>query len=219
MTPSENSGQHAKSYKAIISQWPIERIQALSKAPGLSIQRLAAVLGITRRTLRFLMAGTYTPSATMCRRMEMLESDVRDGKDLYADILPRRSEMRRRLLLFRAWWMAKPPTVDLPLVTVSIKVTWGKGLINTLEIPVHLMPKLRINRFVGLVETVREVTKSLRKVTKNYQALLWDEMQEDFWNAYASNDIPEIVQKRLAIPATIRKVRTLKDANNRRPAS
>lgn len=202
MNKNERNQAPSKVYAEILKEWPIERIKALSTAPGLSVHKLAGVLGITRRTLRFLIDGTYTPSPTLCRRMEMLEGDVRDGKELGTDILPARSEMRRRLLLFRSWWMNQPPSVALPEVTVSIRVKWGTGNLQTVEIPTKLLPKLRINSFASLVTTVRAVTTAMREVTKTYSKMLWRQQEEEFWLAYSTDTLPEIVKKRAAIPAS-----------------
>lgn len=213
MNKNERNQAPAKVYAEILKDWPVERIQALSVAPGLSVHKLSALLGITRRTLRFLMDGTYSPSPTLCRRLEMLEGDVNAGNELGTDIIPARSEMRRRLLLFRSWWMNRPPSVALPEIVVSIRVKWGTGNLQTLEIPTKLLPKLRITSFVSLVTTVRAVTEAMRVVTKTYGKLLWRQQEEDFWLAYATNDLPEIVEKRLKMPMMAARARR-KNASN-----
>lgn len=215
MNPKEHLQQHAKDYKAIIAEWPVTRIQQLPTLPGLSIHKLSGVLGITRRTLRKLMDGTYTPSATLCRRMEMIEADAKEGKNMATDLLPARSEMRRRLILFRSWWMNRDPSRDLPEITVAIRVTWGKGTVNTFELPVKTLPRLRIVSYAGLVDTVRAVTKALRSVAKGYGKLLWKQQEEDYWQAFSTNTVPAIVEERLKIPARIvrhRKTRPVKNA-------
>jgi len=214
MNPNENTQQHSKEYKSIVQDWPVGRIKALSEAPGMGLKGLANYLGITPRTLRLLISGEYTPSATFCRRLEMIEREVLDGKDSYKDILPRRAEMRRRLLLFRSWWMNRPASLALPEVTVSIKVRWGKGVINAFEIPARMMPKMRVSSFSGLLLVIREVIKTLRKVTRSYAKLAWSSADEDFWAAYASNDIPAEVEKRLKQPAMARAARTEKERLN-----
>lgn len=213
---SEERYRHTKpEYAELLKAWPVERIKALSEAEGMSITQLSAVLGITRRTLRFLMDGHYTPSATMCRRMEQIEQELQSGMSLETDIIPKRAEMRRRLLLFRSWWMNRDPTRDLPEITVSIKVRWGKGVINVVEIPPKLLPRLRIASFSGLVDTVRAMTKVMRGVAKGYSKLLWTVQEEDYWQAYSQNDLPAIVEQRAKIPGNAargRKWRPVKDA-------
>jgi hypothetical protein len=72
------------------------------------------------------------------------------------------------------------------------------------EIPPGFLPKLRISSFTGLVDTVRAVTKAMRGVVKGYDKLLWHQVEEDFWLAYASGDLPAIVEKRRGIPAHAR---------------
>jgi len=214
MNPNEWRQQRSKAYHEAVKDWQPERIKALSEMKELSLHRLSGLLGITRRTLRFLISGHYTPSPTMCRRMEMLESDIRDGKEMAADILPRRSEMRRRLLLFRSWWSNRDPSRALPEITVHIQVRWGKGVINRVEIPPAFLPRLRISSFAGLVETVRAMTEAMRRVSKGYKGLLWKVQEEDFWSAYASDTIPKIVEERAkhaAKGARARKWRPVKD--------
>ena len=207
MLPNENARNRAKDYNAIVASWPVERIKALSELPRLSIHKLSGILGITRRTLHLLMDGTYTPSATLCRRMEMIETEAKSGVDLATDILPARSEMRRRLLLFRSWWLNRDPSRELPEITVSIKISWGKGIVNNFEIPAKTLPRLRIVQFSGLVETVRAVITSLRKVSRGYAKLLWTEMDEAYWQAYATNELPAMVEKRSKIPANAARAR------------
>jgi DNA-binding XRE family transcriptional regulator len=215
MNPNEEHQQHSAAYKAIIREWPVDRIKSLTITPGLSLHRLSMLLGITRRTLRFLVEGRYTPSATLCRRMEQLERDNQVG-ELYTDIIPKRAEMRRRMLLFRSWWLNRDPSRDLPEITVHIKVRWGKGNTNVVEIPPTSLPRLRISSYAGLVDTVRAMTKTMRTVAKGYNKLLWKQIEEDYWQAYATNTLPQIVLDRVAIPskaARARKVRPVKNAD------
>lgn len=196
MTVEENRKQHSEVYKAIVSEWPKERIARLAGLRGLSLQKVCSLLGITKRTMKMLVAGDYSPSPTFCRRMEMIEKDALEGHDLATDILPARSEMRRRMLLFRAWWMNREPSQELPEVTVRIRVSWGKGVVNNFEIPVKTLPRLRLRDYSGLVETIRAVTKSMRGVARLYGKLLFPQAEEDFWLAYSTNTLPEIIAKR-----------------------
>ena len=217
MNPKEHVKQHSKDYKAIVAEWPKERIAALAGLRGLSIHKVCGLLGITKRTLRLLIAGEYEPSATFCRRMEMIENDAKEGKDLATDILPARSEMRRRMLLFRSWWMNREPSQELPEITVRIRVSWGKGVVNNFELPVSTLPRLRLLEYSGFVDVVRAVTKSLRGAAKSYGKLLWRQSEEDFWLAYGTNTLPQIIEERLRIPsnaARARKWRPVKDVRN-----
>lgn len=198
MRPDEHLKQNSKAYNAIIAEWPVSRIEAL--AARLSPHKVSGLLGITKRTLKLLISGEYTPSATFCRRMEMIEKEAMAGGDLETDILPARSEMRRRMLLFRAWWMNRDPSRELPEITVRIHVSWGKGVVNNFELPVKTLPRLRLLEYSGFVDTVRAVTKSLRSVARGYGKLLWTETEESFWRAYSSNTLPAIVEQRLRIP-------------------
>ena len=204
MNPNELKLRKLPGWNDILQEWPAERISRLATLPGMSIPRVAALLGVSVRALKMLSAGEYTPSPTLCRRMEQIEADIKSGMDMAHDILPKRSEMRRRMLLFRSWWLNRDPSRALPEVTVSIWVKWGGGTNQRVEIPAHYLPKLRITEFRGLVDTVRAVVKAMRSVASGYNKLLWREVEEEFWAAYASNTLPEIVERRSRIPAKAR---------------
>jgi DNA-binding XRE family transcriptional regulator len=127
MTAEERKEQDRARDKAIVESWTAARIKQFADSLPWSRTRLAAMLAINRRSLRGLESGEYTPGAALCHRMAMIEQQVAAGEFHAVEITPARAELRRRLLLFRAWWYQKPPSKESPRVTVRVSVEWGKG--------------------------------------------------------------------------------------------
>lgn len=199
MTKSERWEQHKESEKAVVAGWPPLRIKELKNRTSVSLYRLCAILGVNKRTFKRLCAGAYTPSASLCRRMSLIEQ-MSDNGTLAPDIVPRKAEARRRLMLFRAWWYDQPPKKELPEVTFHVKVTWGKGKLNYVELPIIFLPRLRLLKWEGLVEVVRELVKTCRKIGHQNGRLLWKTVDEEYWKRYATSTLPEIVEQRASLP-------------------
>jgi hypothetical protein len=185
--------------KAILEEWPIERIAELPEKCGISVARLVALLSITRAGFERIAAGDYTPTAALCLRMQKLEDSVSSGELKTKDELaPRRNEMRRRMTLFRQWWLNRGPGDELPTISISIKVTWGKRINERLVLPEDCMPKLRVRDWQTLVDVAQTIIVAVRKLARFNQRLLWTQMDQDYWKRYANDTLPDVVEKREA---------------------
>lgn len=199
MTKSERWEQHKESEKDVVAGWPAERISQLNKRTLVSVTRICAILGVNRRTFFRLAKGDWTPSASLCRRMSLLEQMADDGT-LAADIVPKKAEARRRLMLFRAWWYDQAPKKQLPEVTFHLKVAWGKGKLNYVELPVTFLPRLKILKWEGLVDVVRAIVRTARDIGHKNGQLLWRTIDDEYWKRYATNTLPQIVEERAKLP-------------------
>ena len=103
------------------------------------------------------------------------------------------------MTLFRAWWLRKPPTVDLPLVTCHLQVRWGRNVCQMVTIPIKHVPQLRLKEWTGLVGVIRTVTVALRKLAQGNARILWRQAEADYWYAYSRDTLPAIVTERAKI--------------------
>jgi len=201
MTAEERKNRDRACDKAIVEYWSPTRIKQFADGTPFSRTRIAALLAINRRSLRGLETGEYTPGPALCRRMAMLEKQAHD-KTLYPEITPARAELRRRLLLFRAWWYKKPPSKESPRVTVRVSVEWGKGAHERMTLPLSL--QARLVRFEGLVDVIKAHTKAMRSLITGFQRLNWTECEAEYWERWRDNTLPKIVTEREKIPAKMR---------------
>lgn len=185
-------------FRAIVATWPIERIEGLREKTKLPVARIVALLGISQPAYSKMCSGDFTPSPNLCRRMAELEDMAARG-ELHAQYIPSTAEMRRRMALFRSWWLSKPPSVDLPLVTCHLQVRWGKAAYQLITIPVKHVPQLRLKEWTGLVGVIRTVTVALRKLAQGNARILWKEAESAYWYAYARDTLPAIVTERAKI--------------------
>jgi DNA-binding XRE family transcriptional regulator len=181
--------------KEVRAQWPTSRIAALAEKCGVTQPRVAALLGLNKKTFERLRFGEWTPSHQLCRRMELLEHHAANGL-LYPNIVPARSEMRRRLILFRAWWFAQVPSRKLPEVELKIRVRWGAHAVQTLDLPVTLLPRMKLVKWSGLAELAKEITLAARRASKAAGTLTWTEGEQEFWSRYANETLPAIITER-----------------------
>lgn len=185
-------------FKAIVSQFPIERIVALREKTKLPVARIVALLGISQPAYSKMCSGDFTPSPALCRRMQELER-MAESDELHNTYVPSTYEMRRRMALFRAWWLRKPPSEDLPLITCHLQVRWGGGTQHLINIPVKYVPQLRLKEFSGLVGVIRAVTVALRKLAQGNARILWKEAESEYWYRYARDTLPKVVTERAKI--------------------
>jgi hypothetical protein len=170
----------------------------LREKTKLPVKRIIALLGISQPGFSRLSLGDFTPSPSLCRRMQQLEEMAERG-ELHGEYTPSTAEMRRRMALFRAWWLSRPPTVDLPLISCHLSVQWGQGVHHRITIPVKHIPQLRLKEWTGLVPVVKAVTTVLRKMAVGNARLLWKQAESEYWYAYARNTLPAIVTERAKI--------------------
>jgi hypothetical protein len=52
----------------------------------------------------------------------------------------------------------------------------------------------------GIVEVVRELAKTLRKLAHGNARLLWTQGEEDFWKSWAHGTLPQIIAERSELP-------------------
>ena len=185
-------------FRDIVGQWPISRIATLREKTKLPVARIVALLGISQPAYSKMCSGDFTPSPALCRRMQQLEV-MADRGELHREYIPSTAEMRRRMALFRAWWLRKPPSVDLPLITCHLQVRWGKGVQHLIVIPVKHIPQLRLREWTGLVAVIKTVTVALRKLAQGNARILWKQAEEDYWYRYARDTLPAIVTERAKI--------------------
>jgi len=197
MTVEEQRAQARRKDTAIVEAWTPARIKAMADSLPWSRTRLAAILAINRRSLSGLETGQYTPGAALCYRMEMIEAQAASGQ-FHPEITPAKAELRRRLLLFRAWWYRKPPSKASPVVTVRIQVEWGKGRYERMTLPINL--QIRLLKFEGLVDVIKATTKAVRSLVTGFQRLNWTECEAEYWERWRDQTLPEIVKQRAAIP-------------------
>lgn len=195
MTATEQRRSGSVEFREIVKQWPIERIQALEARCALPKTRIAALLSVGVSAFGSLCSGRYTPSPALCRRMEQLEQ-MADLGELHGEYVPEKSDLQRRLTLFRAWFFEKPPTADFPLVTVAIKIRWSKCKYNEVTLPIESLPALRLTRWNGLVEVVKAVSAAVRGLARGNARLMWKSVDAEFWNRYATETLPAIVEAR-----------------------
>lgn len=206
LTEEEKKVYRTPEFQAIVSEWPVERIRALKDKCAVPVPRLVALLGIGRQPYDKLCRGDYTPSAGLCRRMQAIEQMAESGQ-LHPAYVPKSGEMQRRMALFRAWFMARPPTAEFPLLTVRLEIRWGRSVWQKLALPVESLPALRIKEWRGLADAIQAVTVAVRKLAKGNMRGLWKEMEEEYWRRYATDTLPAIVQRSAKIPDTARQRR------------
>jgi hypothetical protein len=185
--------------RELVAAWPAERIAKLVR-PGFSTRRITAFLALNRRTFTRLCTGEYTPSAALCRRMDFVEQEIANGT-MRPDLPLRVAEARRRYLLFRAWWFAQPPREDFPLITIALRVKWGKSKRHEFTVPVKMLPRLRLLKWEGLADVVQTVTKACRGLSRDRGRLLWTIVDQEYWKRFARDTLPAIVQERAKMPA------------------
>lgn len=190
----------------LVRAWSSERIAKLQDLCSVPRSRLAALLGIGISALSALAAGRYTPSPALCRRFEQLQQMAERG-ELHGEYVPAKAEMQRRMTLFRAWWFARDPTAEFPLISIAVKVRWGRERRNELVIPVETLPQLRLTKWDGLVQVIRAVTTAVRSVARVGAKALWKDADAEFWQRYARDTVPAIVNERAA-----REIETMKKA-------
>ena len=184
--------------QGLVDSWPPERIAGLREKTKLPVKRIIALLGISQPGFSRLSLGDFTPSPALCRRMQQLEEMAERG-ELHNEYIPSTAEMRRRMALFRAWWLSRPPTVDLPLISCHLSVQWGQGVHHRITIPVKHIPQLRLKEWTGLVPVVKAVTVALRKMALGNARILWKQVEADFWYRYSRDTLPSIVTERAKI--------------------
>jgi hypothetical protein len=184
--------------RELVAAWPAERIAKLVR-PGFSTRRITAFLALNRRTFTRLCTGEYTPSAALCRRLDFVEQEIANGT-MRPDLPLRVAEARRRYLLFRAWWFAQPPREDFPLITIALRVKWGKSKRHEFVIPVEMLPQLRLKKWEGLADVVQTVVKACRGLSCDRGRLLWTIVDQEYWKRFARDTLPAVVQERAKFP-------------------
>ena len=186
--------------RRVVSEWPATRIAALKDSCQVPVTRITALLGISRPAFSRLAGGEFTPSASLCLRMAQLEEMAAAG-ELHRgkQVIPTQREQQRRMSHFRSWWFNRPPTAEFPMVSVEIVVKWGGAPYQHMRLPVQRIPKLRLQKFEGLVGIVRTVTSTLRKLAQANSRLYWNELDNEYWTRYANDTLPEIVLERAQI--------------------
>jgi hypothetical protein len=195
MLAAEQRQMESAEFRALVEKWPAERISALVERCSVPKRRVAALLSVGATALNRLCEGRYTPSPALCRRMEHLEQMAERG-ELHGEYVSDKSEVQRKMTLFRQWFLDKPPTVDFPLVTVAIKIRWSRYRHHEVTLPIESLPKLRLTRWAGIVEVVRAVTSTVRELARANSRLLWTNVDAEFWQRYAHDALPKIVEER-----------------------
>ena len=205
--------------RKIVAQWQPKRIAGLVEYCHLPVKRAVSILGITQPAYSMMCAGKFTPSAALCLRMKWME-EMSDSGELHArsELIPTQREMRRRMSAFRAWWFNRPPSAEFPLLRIELTAVWGKSPHQRLRLPVESFPKVRLQKWNGLVGFVREITTLVRKLARANGRLYWTQVEEDFWRAYASDTIPRIVLERAAIPERASKTAKARRKEGRKEA-
>lgn len=183
--------------RRIVAEWQPERIASLKDRCKVPVTRIIALLGITQVAFSRLTSGDFTPSASLCLRMAHLE-EMADSGELHgkAQYIPAQREMRRRMAHFRAWFFEKPATAEFPLVTVEVKVVFGRAPYQTIKLPVESFPKLRLKKFDSLVDVVKAVSTTIRKVAQANGRLFWTEIENEYWKRYAADTLPQEIIER-----------------------
>jgi len=210
MLAAEEAQKWSKAFQAIVAEWPIERIAGLENRCKLPRSRIVALLGVGMSAYSSLCAGRYTPSPALCRRMAQLE-EMADRGELHGSYVPAKAEMQRRMCLFRAWWFARDPTKDFPLVEVVIRVKWGRDRRHEIIVPVDTLPQLRLTKWEGLTQVIRAVVMALRGVARVTAREQWKAADASFWERYARDTLPQIVMDRAA-----REVKGMLEARGKR---
>lgn len=195
MTKAERLQSQSEEFKAIVEKWPAERISSMVQRCSLPKRRVAALLSVGVSALTALCEGRYTPSPALCRRMEHVEEMAVRG-ELHGEYVSDKTSVQRRLTLFRAWFMEKPPEVAFPLVTVAIKIKWGRSPKCEFTLPCECLPSLRLTKWGGIVQVVKVVTSAVRELARANSRLLWRDVDEQFWRKYATDTLPEIVEQK-----------------------
>ena len=187
----------AEKEHELVSQWQPQRIAGLKDRCKIPTSRIIALLGITQGAFSRLSSGDFTPSGPLCLRMAHLE-ELADAGELHSgkQVIPSQREMRRRMSSFRAWWFNRPATAEFPLVSVEVCVTWGRSPYQHLRLPVKPFPKLRLQKFDGLVNVVKTITVAIRKLAQANARLYWTEIENEYWRRYANDTLPQAVLER-----------------------
>lgn len=206
MLASEKAKMFSNEFREIVAEWPSERIAGLEEKVKLPRSRVVALLGIGMSAFGSLCKGAFTPGPALCRRMAQLE-DMAERGELHATYIPDKTDMQRRMCLFRAWFFEQPPRKDFPLVTVAIKVRWSKSRYHEVTIPVEHLPALRLTRWEGLLQVVKAVTMAVRGLARGNARLLWKEIDNEYWTRYARETLPGIVEERAKAAENLRRKR------------
>jgi len=190
---------------ALVDLWPASRIKDLPKLLKLPVARIVALLGIGKAAFYRLGMGDFTPSAALCRRMQQLQ-DMGERGDLHHEVVPSTHEMRRRMTMFRWWFFNRPATAELPLVTLRLRVWWGKHYRDSVEIQVKHLPALRLQKWEGLVEVVKTFTVTARRLAQANARLMWKQSEQEFWEHYSRDTLPKIVLEKAAKQKARRRV-------------
>jgi hypothetical protein len=127
--------------------------------------------------------------------MEQLEQ-MADRGELHGEYVADKTELQRKMTLFRQWFMDKPPAVDFPLVTVAIRVKWSRSKYHEVLLPVESLPALRLTKWGGITQVVKAVTMAVRELARANSRLLWKNVDEEFWHKYSTETLPAIVEER-----------------------
>jgi len=197
---SDERAMLESAQRETVAKWQPERIAALKYRCKIPVTRIIALLGITQGAYSRLSSGDFTPSAALCLRMAHLE-EMADAGELHSgkEFIPKQREMRRRMAHFRAWWFNRPATAEFPLITVEIRVKWGGAPYQQLRLPVKPIPALRMCKWEGLLPVVKTITTAIRKLAQANGRLYWRDIEDQFWRAYATDTLPQIVLERAAI--------------------
>lgn len=195
MLASEQRKMQSEEFKALVQEWPVERISALVERCAFPKARVCALLSIGQSAFASLCAGRFTPGPALCRRMDQLEQ-MADRGELHGTYVPDTADLQRKITLFRAWFFEKTPTVEFPLVTVAIRVKWSRSKYHEVVLPIESLPALRLTKWEGLVQVVRAVTVAVRSLAKGNARLLWKDIDSTFWHHYARETLPAIVEER-----------------------
>lgn len=194
MTKEEQKRIRTKESREIIADWPASRVAAMVRNSDMTVTRLARLFGINRRTLGRLASGDWTPSPSLCLRFELIEQQSRNGT-LHPEITPPKAEMRRRMILFRAWWFSRPANKQVLDLSIHIRMQWGKGNTQFIEIPCKMVPRMKLTRWEGIVDAIKAITKCVRGLSHGYGKMLWREIEQEYWDRYAKNTLPELFAK------------------------
>lgn len=194
--PSEDNASSFKAAeRALVAEWPPERIGALKEKCKIPTKRLEALLGIGNAALTRLKHGDFTPSWRLCKRMADLEAAAARG-DLHGEYIPHKMEMRRRMTLFRAWYLRKPLTAEFPLLTIKVEIVWGKARYQRLELPLKFVPSLRIMKWEAVAGAIRALTVAMRQFATGNSREIWKKAEEEYWALYSKDQLPrEVIDK------------------------
>ncbi len=185
----------------VLDEWPAERIAALPETCKINRTRLTALLGITAQAFAGLASGDYTPTPGLCDRMAKLQASHDSGELHKAeDLILSSAEMRRRMAVFRSWFLSKPATEDCPTVNIEVTVRWGPMQYQQVRIPIDSLPKFRLRKWSGLAGIARAIKSGLSQLNQDPK-FFWTHADQLYWQQYANDSLPEIVTQRRDIPA------------------